>query len=318
MRRILAFLLMAGCSANGVNGGGDGGGGGGGGGGSNDMGPGETPDMALPLGTMGMRLVSSDYTVPAGTEFYQCQDITVPTDLYIVRITPVSPLGVHHEVLAIDPSNPPDGVSKCGPIGFNWTPLFASGVGSPSLNMPSGVALKVSAGQHIVLNLHLFNAGTMPVSGTAAVDIAVAMDPSGYQLAGVPFVGNVMFSIDSSRTVNGQCTMSNDTHYFAVFPHMHQTGQHIKVWTESASSGATVVWDQDYSFTDQRFGEYPTWMGPSEVDLKMGDKINVTCTYTQDGVGKNFGDSTTDEMCFAISYVYPTIANTIGSPFCVY
>ena len=34
-------------------------------------------------------------------------------------------------------------------------------------------------------------------------------------------------------------------------------------------------------------------------------------------VGKKFGESTTDEMCFAISYVVPAIATTLGTPFCV-
>ena len=67
----------------------------------------------------------------------------MPSDLNIVEIIPVSPLGVHHEVLAIDPGAK-DGEYKCQAIGTNWTPLFASGVGSPSLTTPTNVALKVT------------------------------------------------------------------------------------------------------------------------------------------------------------------------------
>ncbi|MDB4966018.1 MAG: hypothetical protein JWN44_1707 [Myxococcales bacterium] len=331
--RIFCSFLLTACvgacsSSNGQGGdggsagsGGGGGGGAGGGSGGGGGGIGGGGDMALQPGTTMMRLVASNYTIPAGKEFYQCQHITVPNDLYIISITPVSPVGVHHEVVAIDPTPPADGVSTCQAIGTNWTPLFASGVGSPSLTMPDKVALKVAAGQHVVLNLHLFNATQQPLpttgTSTAAVDVVVANDPTGYQLAGVPFVGNVSFTVPASGLVNGQCTMSNDTNYFAVFPHMHTTGQHLKVWTETAANGTTVVWDDDFLFNEQKFGQYPNWKGPQQVSLKKGDKIAVTCTYGAAGVGKKFGDSTTDEMCFGISYVYPAITTTFGTPFCV-
>src|SRR5215468_985026 len=157
---ILAALVACAGACDSRNPGGGGGGNGGGGGGGNGGGGGGGGsgggDMALPPNTTMMRLVTSHYVIPVGQEFYQCEQVTVPSDLYIVKVIPVSPLGVHHEVLAIDPGSHADGKYSCGPIGFNWTPLFASGVGSPSLDMPANVALKVSAGQHVVLNLHLF------------------------------------------------------------------------------------------------------------------------------------------------------------------
>ena len=78
----------------------------------------------------------------------------------------------------------------------------------------------------------------------------------------------------------------------------------------------TVVWDDDYNFDEQRFGAFPDWKGPKAVALKKGEKISVTCTYDQSGFGKRFGDSTTDEMCFAISYVTPAINTLGGSAFC--
>jgi hypothetical protein len=263
------------------------------------------------------RFIQSHYSIGPGQEGYWCQEIPVPNDMYIVKVIPVSPTGVHHEVLAIDPSAH-DGAYACTAIGPNWTPLFASGVGSPSLDMPANVALKVGAGQHAVLNLHLFNATQATLEGDAAVDVVLANDPTGYQVAGVPFIGNVTFTVPPViQQVSGQCTVNTATKYFAVFPHMHQTGSHMKVWTESAAGGTTTVWDEDYLFNEQKFGEYPNWMGPAMVDLAAGDKIKLTCSYTAAGVGKKFGDSTTDEMCFAISYVVPPIQTTLGTPFCV-
>jgi len=282
-----------------------------------DQGSSSPADMAqaLPPGTRLLRLVASDYNIKPGTEGYQCQRVTIPSDLYILKITPVSPNGVHHEVLAIDPGSSPDGMSSCGALDPSWTTLFASGVGSPSLTMPKGIAFKVAAGSKIVLDLHLFNARpTESITGTAAVDVLVADSNEGYQLAALPFIGPLAFTIPAaSRSVSASCTMSNDTEFFAVFPHMHTTGQHMKI-----TAGKTVVWDQDYNFTEQKFGQFPDWNGPEKVALKKGEKISVTCTYTQEGVGKKFGDSTTDEMCFAISYVTPAITTFMGTPFCAF
>ena len=270
----------------------------------------------LPPNTKLLHLVSSDYTIPPGTEGYQCQRITVDRDLYILKITPISPLGVHHEVLAIDPSNGPDGMTRCGALDPTWHPLFASGVGSPSLEMPEGVALKIPAGSKIVLDLHLFNARPSgDVVGNAAIDVVAADSDSGYQIATVPFIGPVQFTVPASGIVSGKCTLSNDTTFFAVFPHMHTTGKHIKI-AAGKTGTETVVWDDDYSFNEQRFGIYPDWKGPAKVALKKGDKIGVTCTYDSTGIGKKFGDSTTDEMCFAISYVTPEIKTFQGTAFC--
>jgi hypothetical protein len=83
----------------------------------------------------------------------------------------------------------------------------------------------------------------------------------------------------------------------------------MKVWIEGSVS--QTVWDQDYSFNDQKFG---TW---DLIQLKQGDRIKNTCTYDASGVGKKFGDSSTDEMCFAISYVTPPVSGTLGQPFCI-
>lgn len=273
-------------------------------------------DMTLPPGTMAMRLIGSDYEIPPGQEFYQCQRITLPADLHIVRITPVSPLGVHHEALAIENSPKAEGTSRCSAddIAFNVKSLFASGVNSPTLNMPAGAALKVAAGQQIQLNLHLFNATMQTLKATAAIDVVVATSPAGFEEVAVPFVGNATFSsIPASGIITGSCTASNDTRFFAVFPHMHQTGKHIKI-----EVGSTLVWDDDYDFNDQRFGFHTSWRAAEEeVVVKKGDKIKVTCTYGPDGIGKGFGDSSTEEMCFAISFVHPPVQNSFGSTFCV-
>jgi hypothetical protein len=142
--------------------------------------------------------------------------------------------------------------------------------------------------------------------------VAAAIDHSGFQLAGVPFVGNVGFTVPAAGgTINGKCTLSNDTQYFALFPHMHLQGQHMKVVTSGSVN--MTVWDEDYSFNEQKFGAW------TPIQLKKGDLIENTCTYgpSPNGTPTTFGESTTNEMCFAISYVSPPITTTLGSPLCL-
>jgi hypothetical protein len=300
-RLTAALLFVAACSNNNQGGG--------------DMGT----SVDMPPGTMTMRLIASTFSLAPGVEKYQCERLTLPADLHIVRVTPVSPNGVHHEVLAIDTAGNADGTTQCSAAAVaNTKNLYASGINSPALNMPDKVALKISAGQQIQLNLHLLNAGTTPIDATAAIDVVVAMDASGYELAGVPFAGNVTFSVPGAGgMVNGTCTVSNDTKLFAVFPHMHEVGKHIKI-----VAGGVTVWDDDYNFEDQKFGFHPNWpAGVPEVPLKMGDKVNVTCTYgpTPDGQPRPFGDSSHQEMCFGILYVHPVIqSRPANTAFCVF
>ena len=103
--------------------------------------------------------------------------------------------------------------------------------------------------------------------------------------------------------VNGSCTMNGSTHFFAVFPHMHQLGRHIRVDLET-SGGTMNIYDEDYLFEAQNFREV------TPIPLSSGDKILVECTFRNDtGAPVGFGESSDEEMCFAISYRYPLLGS---------
>jgi hypothetical protein len=105
--------------------------------------------------------------------------------------------------------------------------------------------------------------------------------------------------------------MTGATNFFAVFPHMHQLGSHIKV-TAQTDAGDFVVYDEDYTFEDQTFASW------EPIPMSQGDRINVECTYDNDTGGTvGFGDSSLKEMCFAISYRYPALGtNPISGAIC--
>jgi hypothetical protein len=318
--RATRFVIFVALAVGGYSSGNNGGGGGGGG------------DMGLPVmtgGDMTMRqrnnepLLTVNYTIPVGDEFYRCRRVTATEDIWIKSLTPTSPAGVHHQVFAIDKSSspPPDGESNCAVLNTNWIDLFASGVGSPSLDMPDGVALKVPAGKQMILQLHLFNATQNEIQGSSTLyieksppvdaaheaEVVLAGPPPVQGIPGVPSIppGN-------NQKIRATCRMGGEVNYFAVFPHMHQYGTHIKVWTEAQDGTVgTVVYDNDYNFSDQDFAQF------APIPLGIEDKIGVECTYNNDtGSTIRLGDSSTEEMCFGISYRYPKLGNLLPGSIC--
>lgn len=287
-----------------------------------DSNGGPVPDAALPAvdaapaadaGPVVNDRFTLPYTIAAGDEFYLCKRVTVTEDLWIRAITPIDGVGTHHQVLAIDPSGQPDGIDRCGALGENWIVLFASGLGSPPLRMPDGVALKVPAGSQLVFDLHLFNASDTEIASEATIETELGAPVDAEHEAEVVLAGSVLFSIapGNDRVVNGRCSMNGDTNFFAVFPHMHQLGKHIRVW---ASPGGVdqLVYDAPYLFTEQHFASF------TPIPLASGDKIKVECTYDNTtGSSVSFGESSTEEMCFAISYRYPKLGNGVLGPICM-
>jgi len=279
---------------------------------SSPRGTGAPPDMATPTppDAMPIRIIETNVSIAAGTERYVCQWTTVPQDIYIVKIVAVSPTVVHHSVLSIETNVHPDGSGPCDSFSSSWQTIFASGVNSPELDLPNNVAFKISAGQQIVLDLHLLNATQAPIDDVVAVDVLAASDTSQLQLANATWAGNVMFTIPSSMQVDGTCTLAQDASLFAIYPHMHATGAHMTV--SLAGSVNKIVWDQDFDPNEQEFGSW------APIPLKQGDQLKVTCGYSPAGIGKSFGNTSTEEMCFAVSYFTPPIAPAGGTSVCFY
>lgn len=296
-RPVLIFALIAGCSP------------------AADPTQPAPMDAALPPGVT--RLSSYTYSLDAGTEKYLCRRETLKADTWVREFIPHDEPGTHHQLLAVDPTNAePDGESECGIFAsLSWQVVFASGVGSPSLAMPPGVAFKLPAGTQLVHQVHAFNASGAPLRGTAAMDVktmpqAEVHDEAELLLAG-PLPGITSpIPVGDNQVVKGGCTATNATSFFAVFPHMHKLGRHIQV-AARVGGVAKSVYDEAFRFEDQVFATF------APMPLAKGDRIEVACTYqNQTGGPVQFGESTNEEMCFAISYVFPKMAPRKTGSFC--
>jgi hypothetical protein len=277
-----------------------------------DAPPADPPD-ADPSGYA--ELIAHDWTLAAGTESFQCVRLTTTTELWIHGLRPVAPLGTHHTVLSITDPSGPDGVSTCNEtFALGSAVLFASGVGTDALELPPGVAVRVPAGMQLLLNLHLFNASSDPLSGHSGIAVITLDAGEVTREAGVILAGKAIgLNIPPGpSTQTGRCTVQTATELYAIMPHMHQLGTHMKV-TFDGATGSRVLLDEAYEFGDQRYRV----LSPTQ-QAAAADAIVVDCSYdntTPDIV--RFGESSNDEMCFAITYTIPRITATAGSAFCI-
>ena len=253
-------------------------------------------------------LLSGDWTMAPGTEGYICVRKTLEEDLIVGTFDAINPPGTHHTLLTMGTPDAADGIAPCN-AGTNRTQsVFGSGVGSIPLAFPKGVALRIKAGTQLLLNLHLFNTGTAPISGTSGTRFQTVADADAPTQAEGLLAGPISLNLPPGQTTKttGYCTMSIDSTIFAVSPHMHLLGTYQKIAVEHAAGGEEVLYDAAYDFNEQRYFAVPS------IQVKKGDKVRVECTHNNTTPTKvTFGESTLSEMCFAGLYRFPAD----GSPF---
>lgn len=256
-----------------------------------------------------LRLIEADWELAPHSEGYRCVRKTMPEDVYITAFAPLSPLGTHHTTLHVEPAGAnPDGVTACGVSAGGTRRLQGAGVGTEPSVLPPGVAMKVAAGEQLMVNLHLFNFGDTPLKGTSGMRIKRVPLAEVMHQAEVVLAGPLALSIPPGRvTQRGTCTLRSAVTIYSLNPHMHQLGEHMKV-TLQGEDGERVLLDQPYDFTHQLL--YPI----ERVQLAAGDKVNIECTYLNETSREvTWGDSSLDEMCFVGIGLYPAV----GAGLCV-
>jgi hypothetical protein len=249
-------------------------------------------------------LVGADWTLPPGTEGYVCARKTISEDLWVSAFGAVAPPGTHHTVLTYGPPTEPDGVFDCNTAINHDVMIYGSGVGSRPFTMPEGVAVRIPAGQQLLLNLHLFNTTAQELSGSSAITFQKLTDEAREQTIEAEAILAGPTSLDippGEHSITGGCTLKKDATLFAVGPHMHQLGVHMTVTAHSSDAGSRTILDVPYSFDDQQVTPIP-----EAVPMRAGDFVEVRCDYrnnTNDTV--TWGESSLDEMCFAGLYRYP-------------
>jgi hypothetical protein len=244
-------------------------------------------------------LTEGSWSLDPGSEDPRwCKKIVLQEDIYVAAMRPVHPLGTHHTTLSLVAD---DGKDTCAGSMFGSGMIYAAGAGTGELRMPQGVAMKLPAGQALILNLHIYNATSAAISGTSGIDIVRAKPEDVTSEADLIIAGPTNFALPPGQktTLTHTCAVSKDETMFNLFPHMHQLGVHIKT-TVTLGGAPTVLHDGDYRFEEQ----YQLPVGP--LAFHPGDSITTECTYENTGTSTvRFGESSDTEMCFSILFRYP-------------
>jgi hypothetical protein len=251
------------------------------------------------------RLIGRTWEVPASANVYKCARVTVPEDMYITAIDVDKPPGTHHTLLTIAGANGtagPDGEQDCEATNIGMYMLYAAGAGTPPIELPPGVGVKVKAGQQLHLNLHLLNATDETITGESAVLVKTSPTPPP-MVAEMVLAGPLELDIPpTSQPVSftGQCTATTPYSLFAVWPHMHTFGTRQKVELVHGTD-VHVLHDGGYMFDEQ--GYYPV---EPIASVATGDRVRVTCTYVNtSNASVKYGDGPGSEMCFSGLYRFP-------------
>lgn len=234
-----------------------------------------------------------------------CYTFRLPADKEtIVReIEPVYGQATHHlGIYYTFQQDEPEGEFECPELTRdNWIPLYGGGVESGTLSLPEGAGFHLKPNQQILVQLHLLNAASEPVTDKAKI-IFRTLDNADAVQAG-------MFGFDN-RAINVPAQAQNheesmtcspigrDMDVFAVFGHMHQHGKHIEV-SRGANPGDEVLYDADWKFEEQ-----PT--EPKLFHVAKDDTIHVRCWYDNSTAQDlPYGESTFNEMCSFVFYYTP-------------
>src|SRR4029078_2931120 len=101
----------------------------------------------------------------------------------------MAPTGTHHTILTIT-SDPTTGDTDCTPQP-EPTMLYAGGIGTKDVLFPGGVAIKLTAGQYIRLELHLYNASDNQETGTSGLQFKTIAASQVANEADMIFLGNI-------------------------------------------------------------------------------------------------------------------------------
>jgi hypothetical protein len=233
-------------------------------------------------------LVSSPYALDPAAETTQHDTIVLDRDVTIGGLRPVAPPGTHHLVLSV-----------AGVTGNDQ--LFVSQLGTEELHFPPGVGFVLPKGTALRLDGHFVNPGDGAVSGRAGIEVLELAPGAPVVVADQIYPSVTQGTVPPGpATLAGTCTVTSPGHVFALLPHMHWYGRHMRLVARRAA-GDVVLFDGD---VDPEHSSYALLAGP--VALAAGDRIDIECRYHNTGSeAVPIGGESDEEMCIAMVYRYP-------------
>ncbi|CAN5892163.1 hypothetical protein BH11MYX2_BH11MYX2_24310 [soil metagenome] len=293
-----ASLVVSACGTNGSPTGDDG---------DDGSGSAEVPLLPAPP-EGGQQLATTTITLQPGDEKYWCYTFYSPDDsVGITHITTISKEGVHHMGLfqAFGRDETPATPHECNVlIRETWMPVFASGAGSPTLDLPAGAGFVIEPGTQYIVQLHLQNNSDAPLDVRAGINLTYDHNPAALTKAGIYAFGTQGLSIppntDDFPVHVSNCTVNKPMDFFAVFPHMHKHATSLQMQYTPMGGAQSML----YQIDPWQFGDQP--LAPITKHISAGDRFDMTCNYNNHGATPvTYGESSDDEMCYFVAFYTP-------------
>jgi hypothetical protein len=254
-------------------------------------------------------LTLEPFDVPSGTERQVCKRVNVPSTVPfdVVRFHSSMGTNSHHlnvyKVLGnTQPVSAADGmVHDCAPgaeqLNGNAAYIYGSAVPERTVETPDNVAFRLLAGQQLIIEQHIINATLQTSMGGATFSITAATSSVAHY-ADIVWMGywGIYLPAGQTTSFSASCAMPYDLTVFGLSSHTHALGVDFTI---SGPMGML------YENTDWSHPLYKTFT--PVFSMPRGSNFSWTCTWdntTQHPVSA--GRNSTDEMCIAFAYAYPT------------
>jgi hypothetical protein len=269
-------------------------------------------------------------TVPAGKEDTQCiwMKLGNDTEIKVHQLHDVLSTSSHHLIVYKDDMDTTEQLTPtpCQPFtgALNTTgkisPIAITQKHDDENTLPDGVAYTFAPHQMVKLEMHYINSGDQPADATANVDIYAADPATIHDEAALLFTGSPDISIPAHQTftLHQFFTVPNyldlsQSKIFAITGHEHHLGTGVTLQVAPSKTGPMTMIYNPMPF---QWAEPATANFPTPFSIPVGGGLDITCSWdnTQGASSVSFGEATTDEMCFAWMYYYPSQ----GSKVCIH
>jgi hypothetical protein len=237
---------------------------------------------------------SAPFAVNNASDLYECFEFNAPwgsQEVYGVRFKPrIDNSAVLHHMLLYQHSNTViDGA--LGPClrKYDDSTLIAEWApGTGDMVLPDDVGMQLTATGY-TLQVHYNGNGT----DRSGLEVCYVTEPRAHTAA-MHWLGTTAIA---GTTASGVCRPSSSEaiHTLKYWPHMHRSGEHMKVTIDRADGTEEIWHDAPFDFAHQIFWD-------SDKVIMPGDTITTTCSYSQPS---QFGQGTNQEMCFDVVLAYP-------------
>jgi len=251
------------------------------------------------------------WTMPAGTEGYVCVGVHVTSDGYFTGFRLASPNPAQNEVLlTVTSASGTEGPFACGAGSLDNELLYAANQGTTPIEFPAGFGVHVSAGQYMLLNIHVVNRADTSVTDSTRIEARIGTAADVTTPIDMSLGGTFQINIPSDgqlHTATGQCAAGN-AHVLALLPLMRSRGVHQTV-TSVLGTESQTVFEQDFDLEHDSYTQLVT-----PFQLPSGALLRTVCSYVNtSGTTKAYGESADNESCFSALYRYPLSTGALFS-----